>query len=106
MPPAYRLGDKAKVSGDAHGCPACPHTCIGPSFVGSPDVNTNNLPQIRLGDMGIHAPCCGANMWMAAAGSGTVFVNGRPAIRKGDQTMHCGNAGSTIEGSSDVFIGG
>ena len=105
-PPAFRLGDKANIPADAHGCPACPHNCTGPATLGSPNVFTNKRPQVRLQDMGIHAPCCGPNMWMTANGSATVFVNGMPAIRQGDPTMHCGGMGNTIEGSSDVFIGG
>lgn len=105
-PPAYRLGDKANVPPCTHGCPACPHDCTGPINVGSPNVNTNGKPQIRLQDMGIHSPCCGQNQWMCVMGSGTVFVNGQPAIRKGDTTQHCGGVGSTIEGSPNVNIGG
>jgi uncharacterized Zn-binding protein involved in type VI secretion len=106
MPPAFRLGDKAQIAADAHGCPACPHPCIGPSTLGSPNVNTNARPQVRLQDMGIHSPCCGPNMWQTANGSSTVFVNGKPAIRLGDPTTHCGGSGQTVEGSGNVFIGG
>src|SRR5262245_20021282 len=49
-----RLGDKAQVPLDAHGCPACPHPGVGPAIAGSPDVNTNRRPAIRLDDPGIH----------------------------------------------------
>ena len=106
MPPAFRLSDLAKVSGDAHGCPACPHTAVGPSIIGSPNVNINNLPAVRVGDMGMHAVCCGPNMWQCVAGSGTVFINQIPAVRKDDQTQHCGGVGQTINGSPNVNIGG
>lgn len=106
MPGASRLGDKAQAMADAHGCPACPHTVTGPAVEGSPDVNIDHRPAVRLGDQGIHAPCCGPNLWNAAAGSATVMINGQPAVRQGDSTTHCGGQGSMIEGSADVIIGG
>ena len=80
-----RLGDKSNVPADAHGCPACPHPCVGPAIVGSPDVNVNNLPAMRVDDTGIHAACCGPNTWSAKAGSGTVFINNKAAHRLGDR---------------------
>jgi len=106
MPAAFRLGDLAQASADAHGCPGCPHPAIGPAIVGSPNVNVNAMPSIRLQDVGIHAVCCGPNMWMATKGSGTVFINNKPAIRTGDTTTHCGTSGSTQAGSPNVNIGG
>lgn len=106
MPPQSRVSDLAKVSGDAHGCPACPHTCVGPAIAGSPNVFVNNLPALRLKDPGVHAACCGPNMWMTNAGSGTVFINGKKAVRKDDATKHCGNSGKMIKGSDDVVTGG
>jgi uncharacterized Zn-binding protein involved in type VI secretion len=106
MPEAGRLSDKSKVEFDAHGCPACPHTAVGPAIIGSPDVNIDNRPALRVGDVGIHAVCCGPNMWTATKGSATVMINGRPAHRKGDEDAHCGGVGTLIEGSPDVIIGG
>jgi uncharacterized Zn-binding protein involved in type VI secretion len=106
MPPQARLGDKANVPADAHGCPGCPHSCTGPSISASPNVFTNKRPTMRVGDPGIHAACCGPNMWNAKAGSGTVFVNGKSSHRLNDATMHCGGFGTTIEGSGDVITGG
>lgn len=106
MPPQARLGDKANCPADAHGCPACPHPVTGPAIQGSPDVVVNGKPAIRVGDQGVHAACCAANMWKAAAGSGTVFVNNIPAHRLGDQTQHCGGSGTMIEGSDNVMTGG
>jgi uncharacterized Zn-binding protein involved in type VI secretion len=106
MPGAGRLGDKAKAQADAHGCPACPHMAIGPAILGSPNVLVNNLPALRVTDIGIHAVCCGPNMWTAAMGSGTVIINFLPAHRNGDMTTHCGGVGSLIEGSTDVLVGG
>lgn len=106
MPGAGRLGDKAQGTSDAHGCPGCPHPVVGPAIAGSPNVNINGLPALRVDDQGIHAACCGTNMWQAAQGSETVFVNGKPAMRQNDPTRHCGGQGKLIEGSADVIVGG
>lgn len=101
-----RLGDNSKVPADAHGCPACPHTCVGPAIKGSPDVFINGKPGLRVDDTGVHAACCGPNSWTAVKGSGTVFLNSLAAHRKGDQDAHCGGTGKMIVGSPDVFSGG
>ena len=106
MPPQCRLGDKSMVPVDAHGCPACPHPCIGPAIVGSPDVLVNNRPAIRVDDRGIHAACCGPNTWTAQTGSATVFINNKAAHRLGDTDNHCGGSGQMIEGSANVITGG
>ncbi len=106
MPPQARVGDKSNVPVDAHGCPACPHPCVGPAIQGSPNVNVNSLPAVRVGDQGVHMACCGANMWNAAAGSGTVMINNMAAHRLGDQDTHCGGSGQMIEGSGNVMTGG
>jgi len=74
--------------------------------MGSPNVFVNNLPAARVGDVGVHAACCGPNMWKATAGSGTVFINKKKAHRKGDKQQHCGGSGSMSTGSGDVFTGG
>jgi len=66
----------------------------------------NSLPAARKDDMGIHAACCGPNMWTATAGSGTVFINDKAAHRKGDAQAHCGGSGSMTTGSGDVLTGG
>jgi uncharacterized Zn-binding protein involved in type VI secretion len=105
MPGQGRLGDKANVPLDAHGCPACPHPAIGPAILGSPDVNVNRRPALRVDDPGIHAACCGANTWTATKGSLTVFINGKGAHRMGDQNRHCGGMGQLVEGSPNVLVG-
>jgi uncharacterized Zn-binding protein involved in type VI secretion len=105
MPGQGRLGDKANVSSDAHGCPGCPHPGIGPAIQGSVNVFVNGRPALRVDDIGIHAVCCGANMWQAQQGSATVFINGKAAFRTNDPTKHCGGQGKLIEGSSDVIVG-
>lgn len=105
MPPAGRLGDKAKAPVDAHGCPACPHAVMGPAIIGSPTVFVNGMPALRVGDVGVHAACCAMNMFMAEKGSTVIFIDGKPAHRKGDKTKHCGGPGTLIEGSPNVVFG-
>jgi uncharacterized Zn-binding protein involved in type VI secretion len=105
MPEQSRVGDNSHVAEDAHGCPACPHVCIGPATLGSPSVFVNAKPALREGDKGVHAACCGPNTWTATTGSGTVFINGKPAHRKGDTDTHCGGVGAMVEGSPNVFTG-
>jgi uncharacterized Zn-binding protein involved in type VI secretion len=106
MPAQGRLGDKSQVPTDAHGCPSCPHGAEGPAIAGSPNVLTNKMPSLRVGDNGVHTPCCGANTWVAQAGSGTVFINNKQAHRLGDADQHCGGVGQMIEGSNNVMVGG
>jgi uncharacterized Zn-binding protein involved in type VI secretion len=104
--PQSRLGDKSFVPADAHGCPACPHPCIGPAVAGSPDVLVNSRAALRVTDPGVHAACCGPNTWKAAAGSGTVLINDLKAHRLGDADTHCGGTGKMVEGSGNVLTGG
>ena len=105
MPPQARLGDKAQVPADSHGCVSCPHTAGGPAVAGSPNVNVNGRPAIRVDDPGIHTACCGGNTWNAQTGSKSVFINGKPAHRLGDVVRHCGGTGKCIEGSGNVIVG-
>ncbi len=105
MPGQGRLGDKGNVPIDTHGCPGCPHPAVGPAIVGSPDVNVNKRPALRVGDKGIHAPCCGPNTWSATKGAPSVFINGKAAHRVGDEQQHCGGRGQLIEGSTNVMVG-
>jgi uncharacterized Zn-binding protein involved in type VI secretion len=79
---------------------------VGPAIAGSPDVNVNSLPAVRVGDPGQHAACCGPNTWTAQAGSGTVFINNKAAHRLGDADTHCGGSGNMIVGSPNVMVGG
>lgn len=103
---AGRLGDKMQGSGDAHGCPACPHPIFGPAIAGSPDVLISDRPALRSGDAGMHAACCGPNLWRAAAGSTAVLINDQPAYRRGDKSTACGGgSGQLIEGADDVLFG-
>jgi uncharacterized Zn-binding protein involved in type VI secretion len=106
MPAQGRLGDKAQAPLCAHGCPACPHSTIGPGVSGSPNVLVNSKPSLRVDDNGVHSACCGPNQWRALQGSETVFINGRAAFRKGDASQHCGGRGQLVEGSPNVMVGG
>ena len=106
MPEQCRLSDKSEIQADAHGCPGCPHHCVGPAMQGSPNVNVNNRPAIRVTDTGVHAACCGPNTWKATQGSSKVKINGLAAHRKGDMDTHCGGVGKMIDGSDDVITGG
>jgi hypothetical protein len=107
VPGAGRLGDKANVvgPGDVHGCPACPHPAIGPAISGSPDVNVNRRPALRVDDVGIHMACCGTNTWTAKQGAPTVFINGKAAHRMNDMGQSCGGVTKLIEGSPNVIVG-
>ncbi len=105
MKPLVGLGDLANCLIDSHGCNGCSHNVTGQAVSGSPNVIVNGKPALRVDDVGIHAPCCGQNVWTAKEGSATVFINGKPAFRKGDITEHCGGEGELIKGSSNVFVG-
>jgi uncharacterized Zn-binding protein involved in type VI secretion len=105
MPELSHLNNHGRTDHDAHGCPACPHPATGPAITGSPTVKVNGLPVLRVGDQGVHAACCGPNMWSPSSGSATVFVNGKAAVRKGDDTQHCGGEGKVQGGSMNVRAG-
>jgi uncharacterized Zn-binding protein involved in type VI secretion len=106
MPAAARLGDKAQIEADKHGCPGCPHPGVGPIVTGSANVKINGLPAGRADstDLGVHAVCCGPNIFQLDKGSPTVYVNDKPLARLGDKTTHCGGDGKVIEGSPDTMI--
>ncbi len=112
MPPAGRKGDIAFCPRDHHeGCDKCPHTVIGAAVRGSKNVRINGRQALRVGDRGLHASCCGSNLWQAAIGSPTVLINNRPAHRMLDITRHCGTQklggfGLLVNGSPNVIIGG
>ena len=102
---AGRLGDLAQAPPHPHGCPGCPHPAIGPAIMGSPTVFINNMPALRVGDIGVAMACCGSNMWRADTGTPSVIINGLHAHRMNDTTLHCGAfPGKLITGSPDVFF--
>ena len=106
MPPQCRLGDKSFTPADAHGCPSCPHPAVGPAIIGSPNVEVNFRPALRVTDQGIHMASCGPNTWVAQKGSATVLINFLQAHRLGDVDQHCGGVGTMVEGSPNVITGG
>ena len=82
------------------------HGCY-PSRVatsGSPDVLTNGIPTVRVGDSweshGCPPPCVPHGSTQAT-GSPNTFANGRAVARIGD-SIACGS--SNKEGSPDTFI--
>jgi uncharacterized Zn-binding protein involved in type VI secretion len=90
------LGGLARCPVDAHGCPACPHNVVGPITTGSPQVIIGGRPAARVGDKGIHAACCGLNIFEIVGGDPEVLIDGRPAAKVGSPTKHCGGAGTII----------
>ena len=93
------VGDQAHVPADAHGCPACPHPCIGPITSGSSTVLINGKPAARVGDVGVHSACCGPNSFTITGSSSRVRIDGRPAVKQGDTTQHCGGTGKIVSGA-------
>ncbi len=104
MPAAVRLSDIALITGDAHVCYVCPHTCLGPVISASTNVFINGLGAARKGDPGIHAVCCGPNTYTINEGSNNVYVNGKPLARLNDETKHCGGNGKLITSSPNVNV--
>ncbi len=90
--------DLGTAPADAHGCPGCPHPVVGPIISGSPDVLIDGSPAARVGDMGVHAACCGPNLFTIAAGDEEVLINGRRAAYAGSRTNHCGGVGWLVKG--------
>lgn len=123
--PAARLSDP--VLHDAPHCHAAihppapiptplPHAPVPLSFtIGSPSVNINGSPAVRVLDM--TAPCMPAGCVPSSGGtivrgSTGVLINGRPAARLGDVVSFPGcvgpipcPTGRIITGSKDVNIG-
>ena len=93
----------ARVS-DLHTCPASsgPVAHVGGPILppGSPNVQTNSIPQARATDM---AMCLAGPPDAIAKGSTTVMINDLPAARIGDPTAH---GGVITGGSANVEIGG
>jgi uncharacterized Zn-binding protein involved in type VI secretion len=89
-------GMSSKCAADAHGCPACPHTVIGPITTGSSQVLVQGKPAARQGDSGVHAACCDGNTYTITGGDSSVLINGRPAAKIGSATQHCGGTGKIV----------
>ena len=106
MPAATRLGDSTSGVCDL-GLPDCPHSRSGTNAVVSGDVNINGLGAHRKNDTG-PTNCPHGGTFQSVGASSTVFINGRGATRIGDSTVCvvCGQSGSHVSGSPNVFIGG
>lgn len=91
-----RVGSKAECAADAHGCPACPHVVVGPVQSGSPEILLDGKPAARVDDFGIHAACCGPNMFHILDGDEEVLIHGKAAAMRGSKTQHCGGEGEII----------
>lgn len=106
MPAAARFKDKE--SGICNiGLPDCPHGRSGTNAEVSNDVFINGLGAHRKGDTG-PCNCPHGGTFATTGGSSTVYINGCAAVRIGDATtcQSCGEGGSHITGSGNVFIGG
>ncbi len=91
---------------DAHfTCPGCPHPVKGPITSGSSKVLINNQPAARVGDVGVHAACCGPNTFTITSGDPQVLIEGRPAARIGDKTKHCGGMGYIVADGNRSVVG-
>jgi len=108
VPPAARMTDISLNPADVHGCNGCPHGVQGPALSGSSNtiVAGQALLRARGADNGVHAGCCGPNIWVTMQGSTKVYCNDLPVVRVGDATTHCGGVGSIITGATQVIIGG
>ena len=91
-----RVGGTSQANNDAHGCLACPHTTKGPIISGSPLIYINGKPAARVGDIGVHAVCCGPNTFEIVGGDSQVLIDGRPAAKIGSSVQHCGGLGEII----------
>lgn len=106
MPAVTKVGDGTTGTCDL-GLDCCPHGRSGTNTAGSPNVFVNGQPLHRLNDTG-PTNCPHGGTFATTAGSSTVFCNGQPVTRIGDTTtcQSCGQSGSHVTGSSNVFAGG
>lgn len=102
MPGQARVTDMAIGTG-SHALPECPHVIRGFFIQGSPNVFTNALPTVRIGDM-LVLDCPHHTIGVAMTGSPNVFTNGIPNHRLGDlDNFYCG-IGVTITASPNVQV--
>jgi len=91
MPSAARLGDKAQVDADAHGCPACPHPPS--SIVNRLAGRLVNSKPARGRTISASTPSAADRTLHHPARLADGDVNGKPFARMNDQTKHCGASG-------------
>jgi uncharacterized Zn-binding protein involved in type VI secretion len=106
MPACARVSDATTGICDLK-LPCCPHARSGTNSVGSPNVFINGKLAHRLNDSG-PTNCPHGGTFNSVVGSSNVIVNGQPLTRIGDTTqcIVCGQSGSHVSGSPDVFAGG
>ena len=90
------VGMFAECPADSHGDPGDPHFVAGPITSGSSHVFINGKPAARVGDVGVHAACSGANKFEIISGDSSVLIDGKPAAKIGSTTRHCGGMGSIV----------
>lgn len=85
-----RKGDAVFAEADSHPEKNAPPVPVAGNIIeGSPDTFTNNFPNARKGDAGVHVVCLGENTFEISAGSDRVFTNDKPQARAEDATTHC-----------------
>lgn len=106
MPAVTRVGDDT-VGVCNIGLPCCPHGRNGVNTTGSPNIYVNGIPVHRISDIG-DCRCPHGGSYQSITGSSSVFFNGIPVTRVGDitQCMACGQTGTHVSGSGNVFVGG
>ena len=107
MPATTRIGDGTSGICDLGIEDCCAHSRAGTNSTGSPNVFVNGIPAHRLYDFG-DCLCPHGGTYASVEASKSVFVNGRGLTRIGDLTscMVCGQPGSHVAGSPNVFAGG
>jgi uncharacterized Zn-binding protein involved in type VI secretion len=103
------IGSLAFTTSDAHGCPGCPHSAIGPVITGNGNVLIDGMPVACVGDRGVHSPCCDGNNFVIAEGDPNVLINGKQVAMIGSRTQHCGGSGHIVstggrESTSSAYI--
>ncbi|MED5369460.1 MAG: hypothetical protein VX899_00475 [Myxococcota bacterium] len=105
MPNVSRVTDIAVNPADSHGKPCCPHPVAGPGIMGAATILVEGNKPLRIGDPGVHAACCGPNVWAVLTGSGTVYFENIAVARIGDITVHCGGVGALVTGAGKTQVG-
>jgi uncharacterized Zn-binding protein involved in type VI secretion len=95
------VGMLARCLADGHGAPMDPTNVVGPITTGSSHVLVNGKPAARVGDVGIHYACSGANTFEIVSGDPAILIDGRVAAWIGSSTKHCGGMGTIIGGGGD-----
>lgn len=105
MPGITRDGDSTTGICDL-GLPCCAHGRSGTNTEVSPNVFVNGKGVHRKNDTG-PTNCPHGGTFKSVQASGSVFVNGKPVTRIGDSTscIVCGQSGSHVGGSNNVFAG-